>query len=310
MEIGLELRSLREEVLKNRAENKAVVEASEARLALQFEELKQKLQKLDAANNTLTKKVELLERNFKKNNILIFGLENSHTISPDQICTTLSRLLKINIGISDINNVYCLKNIRNQPIKIEFLTFLKKLEILRNCKNLKGTGISICQDLTFKQREENKKLKIFLDSFRQDSETRSYIKGNKLYVENKAYTLEELEQIQDLASFQERKTNSAPSTPSGKTNHSAEEEAPGTFGEQKKKRTEVSKEKETENRSLLETKNKEKDIIKASNKPGEITPTGVQKGNPARKLTHPIPNTLGRNLRSTSVSSNNMIGSK
>lgn len=203
---------LREEITRNRTEIKAAIEASESRLLLKIEELNHRVNKLETENNFLTNKIETLEITSKKNNIIIFGLQTSEDLSPLTVCKELNTRLDVEVQVSDLNNIYRLKTQGRKPLKVEFISYLKKLEVLKQCKKLKGSGITIANDLTYKQRCQNRILRSHLNQARQNTSDRSYIKGNKLYINNRAYTVEELEE-NEYTSTEERKINSAPSTP-------------------------------------------------------------------------------------------------
>lgn len=205
------MEELRQEILRNRSEIINSVEASETRILLKFEELKNKVNLLERENEELKAKVEFLERSSKKNNILIFGLDQPATSNSANVCKELNKLLGIDIGESHINNIYPIKNIRNNPVKVELISYLKKQEILKNCRKLKGTRISIAQDLTFEQRNRNKILREHLNRAKQNKENKAYIKRETLYINDKSYTVEELVNF-DSAQHKE-KFNSASPTP-------------------------------------------------------------------------------------------------
>lgn len=204
---------LKEEIIKNRREIKSAIEASESKLLLKIEELNHRVTNLEIENSNLTNKIEALEVVTKKNNIIIFGLENSEESSPSSVCRELKNLLDVEVHVSDLNNAYRLRTQGKNPLKVEFVSYLKKLEVLKHCKNLKGSGVAISNDLTYKQRCHNKILRNHLNKAREDSSVKSYIKGNKLYINNRAYTVEELEDKENSIT-EERKISSAPSTPS------------------------------------------------------------------------------------------------
>lgn len=201
-----------EEILKNRTELKNTIDASETRLLLKIEELKSRLNTLEEENLNLKNKIENLETRDKKNNIIVFGINKPEdTLSPQYICQKLNHLLDIDLTELDLNNAYPLGNSENSPIKVEFVRYLKKDTVLQNCHKLKGTNISISHDLTFKQRSENKTLRRHLQLARQNEDT-CYIKKNKLYVNGKSYTPQELENTNVIENI-ECNTNSVPATP-------------------------------------------------------------------------------------------------
>ncbi|KAG5897685.1 hypothetical protein JTB14_011495 [Gonioctena quinquepunctata] len=93
----------------------------------------------------------------------------------------------------------------NCPVKIEFVSNLLKKHVLENGKKLKVTNISI-------SHEDLKILKKHLHLHRQDDTKRSYIRGNKLIVNGKHYSVEQLVEI-DQHKEEENNTKSAPATP-------------------------------------------------------------------------------------------------
>lgn len=74
---------------------------------------------------------------------------------------------------------------------------------------MKGKGIYISNDLTKQQRDEINILKQHLEHFKESYEN-CYIKGNKLYIDNIAYTREEIE---ILLATKQHQSESASATP-------------------------------------------------------------------------------------------------
>ncbi|KAG5867040.1 hypothetical protein JTB14_008339 [Gonioctena quinquepunctata] len=268
------IKNLREEVIKNRTEIKSSIEARETRLLLEIEEMKQKVNNLETENQILTNKVEILEMNSEKNNILIFGLESSEDISATSVTKKLKTLLDVNVNEADLNNLYRLNKSEKPPVKIEFICHLKKTEILKQTKKLKGTGIAISHDLTFKQRREQKILKTFLNRARENPADQSYIKGNKLYVNSKAYTVEELQEISySEERSEDRNTYSAPATPNTRNSENelevTEDIVPfqkSTAGPGKKSSDNGTTPKTSDNRKTLLVPMKERTRSRRSNK--------------------------------------------
>lgn len=144
-----------EELKKNRQELRSLIEAVEVRITLKIEDLNRRINTLEFKNAENTDRIERLERKSRENNIIIFGLESKpENISTDFIKCEIKKLVDVNITEGDLNNFYPLGKAKNPPIKIEFTSFLKKTEVLKNAKNLKGTRVSMVRDLTFKQRQE------------------------------------------------------------------------------------------------------------------------------------------------------------
>ncbi|CAH1113567.1 unnamed protein product [Psylliodes chrysocephalus] len=86
-----------------------------------------------------------------------------------------------------------------------------------NCKKLKGTNITITSNLTKAQQERNKILAKRLKEIRKQTKDRCYIKGEKLYIYNKAYTVKDIaleEKLEDEKSLsQKQKVINTPSPP-------------------------------------------------------------------------------------------------
>ncbi|KAJ8962756.1 hypothetical protein NQ318_001154 [Aromia moschata] len=148
-------------------------------------------------------------------------MQNVQQVTPEIICDELKKEIDINLNISDFNNVYPLGKQENSPLKIEFLSYLKKTTVLKNAKKLKGKKLSIANDLTQKQRIENKLLRKHLYLAKEDKNKNCYIKNNKLYVNGEAYSTEQLQIIENIDD-DPVKSNSEPGTPSAQT-HNKEE---------------------------------------------------------------------------------------
>ncbi|CAG9759995.1 unnamed protein product [Ceutorhynchus assimilis] len=116
-------------------------------------------------------------------------------------------------GTSDIDNV-CVFG-KSRHILVKLTSFLKSREILTNCKKLKGTGVSISEDLSKEEREENKILRKHLKEAKEQK-LNAYIKNNQLVVNGQAYTAEELQKEEETEIQNLNKPNSAPPTPNAR----------------------------------------------------------------------------------------------
>lgn len=218
---GVTLKHLYEEIVLSKTELKNRIEASETRILLEIESLKSKVRSLEQENKVLRVKVESLDRNNRRNNLLIFGLEKPpQEISLEFLCNTIQKLINVNIIESDINNYYGLGRTSKSPLKVELVSQLKKQVILRNCNKLKGTKIFIVNDLTEKQREEFKALNTYKSIYKETTD-KCFIKRNKLYIGNIGYTIEDLDALENSKGI---KANSAPQTPTVQETYSEEQE--------------------------------------------------------------------------------------
>lgn len=220
-----------DEIRQTKRELKSLIEAVEVRITLKIEDLNRRLNKVEKQNKLFEEKIEQLERKSRENNIIIFGLKHpAQNISLDFLTSELKKLIGVEVKETDLKNYYTLGKTETAPIKVEFLSFFKKSSILSNSKKLKGTNTIISNDLTDKQREEGKILRKHLSLARQDNNTNCFIRRNKLHVNNKVYTLEELEGNEEFVEIEEAsKINSAPGTPSPSSQITNSEELKTSF---------------------------------------------------------------------------------
>lgn len=209
-----------EEIINNRKELKNAVEASEARLLLEFEELNYKIRSLERENKQLKSEIEEISKSNKKNGIVIYGLHLGKEQKVEEICEKIKTLLEVDISPNHINAYHILGKKENSPVKIELVQFWKKTEILKNSFKLKGQNIYIVPDLTKKQLEDRKVLQEHLKLAKKDKVINCYIKGNKLYANGQIYTVDDLKQEDIVKPI--TKVNSAPQTPIITNNQSEE----------------------------------------------------------------------------------------
>ncbi|KAG5867091.1 hypothetical protein JTB14_007101 [Gonioctena quinquepunctata] len=202
---------IREEILNSRTEIKNCIVASEARFLLKIEDLKNTVANLERENSEIKEELEYLKRAQNKKNIVVFGLKKKREeVVAEILCEDLRDLLGVNLDTKDFVDVYPLGKSDVCPIKIEFVSNIKKREVLKHCSRLKGTNISIAHDLTLTKRSENKILRKHLYLAKQEgSHKEHYIRRNKLIVDGVSYGVDDLEK--DATSINQH--NSAPSTP-------------------------------------------------------------------------------------------------
>lgn len=215
--------SKNENISENTAENKiikTIIEVSEQQtqsLKSEIIELKKILNetKHSQSIDVLKNKCLYLEKQIKKNNIIIFGLDTTTDLVNNTL-NTLKDLLAVDICKNDIDDIYAIGRVNiRRPIIVRFISHLKKKEILNNCRRLKGTGVAIAEDLTYEERAKNKILRKHLLQARA-SNLNAYIKGDKLFVNGEPFTAEELDrgETNDSANISlERRSSSAPATP-------------------------------------------------------------------------------------------------
>ncbi|CAH1113877.1 unnamed protein product [Psylliodes chrysocephalus] len=155
----------------------------------------------------------------QKNNVVIFGIKPTlKELSVENICNYLNSVLGLQRKRSDIIHFYQLEKLERSPIKVEFVSTFTKIDVLRNTKKLKGINITISPDLTKSQQKRNKILRNHLLEIRQTTQDHCYIKGEKLYRNNTAYSVEDIQIEDSYNSIVIQQSNSAPQTPA-RENH-------------------------------------------------------------------------------------------
>lgn len=219
MQPDINIQTVYEEVLKNRNEIRNFIEAVETRLLVKLEEVNRRVTNLEVENTLLKKQIEYLDRENRKNNIAIFGLNHRKDTQVNEsfVCNELNRFLGVQLKETDIANVFPLGKTEKCPLKIKLVNYQKKNIIFKNCNKLKGTKISISNDLTIEQQKEYKILKKHLVLSKLDGHENSKIRGNRLIVDETIYSIEDLKKIETADDVIKVSTNSAPPTPSRST---------------------------------------------------------------------------------------------
>lgn len=218
-----------DEITKQNVEINANIKEIKTDLSKQTEEINNIIKKVSVLENEnldLKKKLLVAEQKIRKNNLVIYGVEENE--NADIISVTIkifSTKLNVEINPLDINNIYRVgikSENKRRPVIVELVRYIKKQEIFAQVAKLKGTGISLAHDLTPEEREEKK----ILYSHYKAARAKNYlakIRKNTLYVNGDPYTYEDLKnkELGDIIQDQEKsnniiavyETNSAPATP-------------------------------------------------------------------------------------------------
>jgi hypothetical protein len=109
--------------------------------------------------NQILQSVQKAER---KNNIIVFGLPDSKTETyneREKVIEGLSNSLKLQkLDYSDAFRLGIKTADKNRPLLIKLVRYTDKVSIMRACKNLKGTAISIDDDNTPEERKAKSEL--------------------------------------------------------------------------------------------------------------------------------------------------------
>lgn len=178
---------------------------------------------LENENKELNKKLIIVERKLKTNNIIIFGIEENILDLLSFVKKIIIETLEVKITDLEINNIYRIgqkSTNKLRPVKLELVTNLKKQEIFREVSKLKNTGIVFSNDLLPQEREEQKVLRYHLKTAREKQYNAKIVK-NKLVINGDTYSYEDLKKQEQENTEVEKTTNiiinakinSAPSTP-------------------------------------------------------------------------------------------------
>lgn len=156
-------------------------------------EIAGKVARIDTDLQVINKRCLGFERIIRKNNIIIFGLEiNADEDLLQKTLKTLNRYLETDLTANDVNDIRRVGKSQQRPVVLEFVSHLRKKSLFKNVKNLKGTGIGIANDLCKEDRERNQVLVKHLRIARA-KDSKANIRGDKLYIQGKPYTAEELQ---------------------------------------------------------------------------------------------------------------------
>lgn len=208
------LKQILNEILNSKTELRNAIETSETRLRLDIELMGYKIKKLEEQNEQLHKEIEQQKRTEKKNSLIIHGLKLASEITIDLICSQFDILLEVNVTPNHINDIYRLGKDESSPVKVEFIHYWKKQEILKNSFKLKGKKIFISNDLTKEQLEDIKILRKHWKIAKENNQE-THIRRNELHVDGNIYTPDELRDLVEKEEelLQHRGISSAPSTP-------------------------------------------------------------------------------------------------
>lgn len=146
--------------------------------------------------------------------------------------------MSINIQPQDIDNFYRIGKTdkkTSRPIIVRFVRFIEKQLILKNLSKLKGTGISITNDLTPEQQEVQKVLYKYCRIARSKQLT-AKINKNQLVVNGEHFTIEDLKGVYEetfgdslINKNQLFRNNSAPATPDSQASAKDSRNSPNCY---------------------------------------------------------------------------------
>lgn len=157
------------------------------------EEFNRKTRSTQKSIKSLNNRYLTVERKQRKNNIIVFGLE----VRPDKVLedtlSVLNQKLSLKLEKGDINNIYLIgKEENKRGVLIEFISYLNKQDIFKNVSKLKGSKISITNDLCPTDRETQKILVKHLSQAKSENK-QAKIKGFHIEIEGQTFSAGDLE---------------------------------------------------------------------------------------------------------------------
>lgn len=155
-------------------------------LEKQIAEMKKAKRAPEAAEGSsqLQKKIEHLEKDIRKNNIIIHGFQVHQEALRDEIENFISSEFGLQNSILEVASIP--NRARKNIIRVKLVSWETKLSILRQKRSLMGRDIFIDQDLTIKERQTAKKLRDIYKARRAEGHTVK-MGYNKLYIDNIPY---------------------------------------------------------------------------------------------------------------------------
>lgn len=142
--------------------------------------------KLEKENEELHTMLDKLDNNSRKNNIIVFGLpevDGNDNPAADFASFAINKL-EIDISPNVLSNAYRIgKNHGHRPLFVQFSQYKFKNQVMQNVSKLKGTKISISDDLTPSARA-HKKIILKCSNEAKSAGHEVKIKNNYLLVDN------------------------------------------------------------------------------------------------------------------------------
>lgn len=152
-------------------------------------QLKEKVEKQD-------KRIEILEKEARKKNLVLKGVMDEEDEGQRELLEKITVVMN-NVGVEwekerDLEDYTRLGKYREdgtRPILVKLNKYNKKIEILKQAKNLKNTEIWINEDYTKEVQEERRKLVPIMKEARRKGQ-KATLRYNKLIINNELYEID------------------------------------------------------------------------------------------------------------------------
>lgn len=114
-------------------------------------ELEEKHKEVRALKQQLQDRTDQLEMYTRRNSLRIFGLEERDGENNDQLAISVAQKISVPLSLSDIDRCHRVGpkiSGRKRPLIVKFVSYRKRQEVFRAKRLLKGSGITIREDLT------------------------------------------------------------------------------------------------------------------------------------------------------------------
>lgn len=99
-------------------------------------------------NKTLSVELDRLQQYTRRNNVRIFGLKSDHQTVESSVIKILNDTLKLDVNVGAIDRCHHVGGLTKRHVIVKFVSYRDRDRVLRNRRMLKGSGISITEDLT------------------------------------------------------------------------------------------------------------------------------------------------------------------
>lgn len=115
-----------------------------------IEALKKVVEEKDKALEALQNKVDDLEQYQRRQCLRVFGVAEEDGEDTDQKAILIASQLGVDLTTADIDRSHRIgrKTDKPRPIIVKFVSYRKRSEVFRNKKHLKGSGVTVREDLT------------------------------------------------------------------------------------------------------------------------------------------------------------------
>lgn len=114
-------------------------------------ELEEKHAEVRVLRQELRDKTDQLEMYTRRNSLRIFGVEEKEGECTDELVISVAHKISVPLNLADIDRSHRVGSKspdKTRPIIVKFVSYRKRKEVFRAKRNLKGSGVTVREDLT------------------------------------------------------------------------------------------------------------------------------------------------------------------